>query len=39
MTLTKGDLADIEEIVREATWDTIDNAMSKHQIVLGELCT
>jgi len=36
-TLTEGNLGDTGETVREVTQDAIDEAMSKQQIVLGEL--
>lgn len=36
-TLTKGDIGDTGDTVREATWDAIDEAMLEQQIVLREL--
>jgi len=36
-TLTTGDLNDIKDAIHDATQDAVDKAMSKQQIVLGEL--
>lgn len=38
-TLMEDNLNDIESIVREATWEAVNEAMSKQHILLGELWT